>query len=83
MLGSLVVGSFALSLVMERKYELTDARNPKLSAQDETSLELHGAGKRANKQFSPEEEYSRMMSTLDIEHWENKRVPRPPGEEDD
>jgi hypothetical protein len=38
--------------------------------------------RKARRKLSLEEEYERMQSSLDIEHWEQRRVPRPDGEDD-
>ena len=67
----LVVGSFGLSefsaLVIERR----DKNNRMLSTEEARAFQG------PKKEFDIEEEYDKTMKKLDIEHWENKRGPRP------
>jgi Cytochrome c oxidase assembly protein COX16 len=79
MIGAIVLASYGLSFVLERKFELRDARNPTVSIDERDQIELFEAAHRSRKVLSLEEEYLKMNSQLDIEHWDNRRVPRPPG----
>eukprot|EP00010_Vexillifera_abyssalis_P006431 CAMPEP_0201546498 /NCGR_PEP_ID=MMETSP0173_2-20130828/2737_1 /ASSEMBLY_ACC=CAM_ASM_000268 /TAXON_ID=218659 /ORGANISM="Vexillifera sp., Strain DIVA3 564/2" /LENGTH=95 /DNA_ID=CAMNT_0047955153 /DNA_START=75 /DNA_END=362 /DNA_ORIENTATION=- len=82
MIGTLVLGSVALSLVMERKYELRDELYPSVAVGDEKALELLEAKRKMKSRQtsrSPEQEYAAMKVRLDIDNWQNHRVPRPDG----
>lgn len=63
-----VGGSFALKEFAKVRYEFTHVNPYELPAESRV-------GKVVN--IDPQEEYKKMMSKIDIDNWENKRIPRP------
>lgn len=67
----LVVGSFGLSEFSSIVIDKREQKNRMLSAEETLSFQ------KAVDKVDVEEEYQKTMEKLDIEHWENKRGPRP------
>lgn len=71
---SVVGGSLALSYGMQTKFDSLD-RQKLMAAQKPNKLE------QKKVDFDLEKEYEKMVTTVDLHKWENKRVPRPPGQD--
>lgn len=67
----LVVGSFGLSEFSSIVIAKRDQKNRRLTTEEARAFQG------PQKEFSMEEEYEKTMEKLDIEHWENRRGPRP------
>lgn len=67
----LVLGSYGLSEFTSIVVKKREEKNRMLTAEEQLSFQ-----KKAGK-IDLEEEYRKTNEKLDIEHWENKRGPRP------
>lgn len=67
----LVVGSFGLSEFSSIVIARREKNNRRLTTEEARAFQG------PPKEFNIEEEYEKTMKKLDIEHWENKRGPRP------
>lgn len=67
----LVVGSFGLSEFSSIVIAKREQKNRMLTTEEARAFQG------PPKEFNMEEEYEKTMVKLDIEHWENKRGPRP------
>ena len=67
----LVVGSFGLSEFSSIVISKREEKNRMLSTEESRAF------LNPEKEFDIEEEYEKTMKKLDIDHWENKRGPRP------
>jgi cytochrome c oxidase assembly protein subunit 16 len=67
----LVVGSFGLSEFSSIVIAKREQKNRRLTTEEARAFQ------NPPKEFKIEEEYERTMKKLDIDHWENKRGPRP------
>ena len=66
-----VLGSYGLSEFTAIKVKRRDEKNRMLSAEETLSFQ-----KKVPK-VDVQEEYDKLQEKLDIEHWNNKRGPRP------
>ena len=64
---------YCLTEVMQVRIDKRDEKNRMLTVEEMLSFQKT----RKNVNLGEEEEYKITMEKLDIEHWENKRVPRP------
>ncbi|KJE95365.1 hypothetical protein CAOG_05819 [Capsaspora owczarzaki ATCC 30864] len=72
----LVVGSsVGMSYIADAAVEYRDYKNHRMDRDE--ALAFHNIKKRP---FSIEDEFMRMVQGMDIEHWENKRLPRSDGD---
>ena len=71
MISFVVLGSFGLAEFTAVRVGKRDEKNHLLTAEETLSFR-----KRPEK-VVVEEEYERLLEELDIQHWENKRGPRP------
>lgn len=67
----LVVGSFGLSEFSSIVISKREEKNRMLSTEEARAF------LNPDKKFDIEKEYEKTMEKLDIDHWENKRGPRP------
>lgn len=67
----LVVGSFGLSEFSSIVIDKREQKNRMLSAEETLAFQ------KTVEKVDVEDEYHKTMDKLDIEHWENKRGPRP------
>lgn len=67
----LVLGSFGLSEFSSIVIAKREQKNKMLTNEEARAFQ------NPQKKFDLEEELERTMNKLDIEHWENKRGPRP------
>ena len=67
----LVLGSFGLSEFTSITVKKREERNRSLTAEEALSFQ------KKVKKVDVEQEYKELNKKLDIEHWENKRGPRP------
>ena len=67
----LVLGSFGLSEFTSITVKRREDRNRSLTAEEALSFQ------KKVKNVDVEKEYKELNKKLDIEHWENKRGPRP------
>ena len=67
----LVLGSFGLSEFTSITVKRREDRNRSLTAEEALSFQ------KKVKKVDVEKEYKELNKKLDIEHWENKRGPRP------
>ena len=66
-----VLGSYGLAGFTSIKVQKRDEKNRMLTAEETLSFQ------KKVKKVDVEEEYHKVLEDLDIEHWENKRGPRP------
>lgn len=71
MITFMVIGSFGLAEFTSIRVKKRDEKNRMLTAEE--SLKFM----KKKERVDVEEEYEALMQKLDIEHWENKRGPRP------
>lgn len=72
----LVTGSFALSNITQTRYDLRNSKVQSLSKEEELKMNKN------RKRVDIREEYFRLKAKDgELDEWENKRVPRLPGEE--
>ncbi|KAJ1954690.1 Cytochrome oxidase assembly [Dispira parvispora] len=74
-ISSIVLGSFALTPFARTRYELNEMHSAKPINEDEFKLKIN------KRPLSLQEEYWRLQEK-DLDNWSNKRVERPPGEEE-
>ena len=67
----LVIGSFGLSEFTSITMKRRDDKSRMLTAEEMLSFQ------KTVEKVDVEEEYKRLSEKLDIQHWENKRGPRP------
>lgn len=72
-----VGGSFGLREFSQIRY---DYRQVKLISTEE--LEKQGINKKPHGSVTIETEYKKLIKEVNLEDYENKRIPRPPGYED-
>lgn len=71
MIAFVVLGSFGLSEFTSIRVKKRDEKNRMLSAEETLQF------MKKKDKVVVEEEYETIMRELDIDHWENKRGPRP------
>jgi len=72
----LVSGSFALSGITQTRYDLRNSKVQSISKEEELRMNKN------RKRVDIREEYFRLKAKSgELDEWENKRVPRLPGEE--
>ncbi|CAI8036984.1 Cytochrome c oxidase assembly protein COX16, mitochondrial [Geodia barretti] len=75
-LSFMVLGSFGLAEFTDIRVKKRDEKTHMLTAEETLQFQ------KKVKVVDVEEELEKTLKELDIEHWVNKRVPRPPGWED-
>lgn len=66
-----IIGSHGLTEFMKIKVKKRDEKSRMLTAEETLSFQ------KKKKTVNVEEEYSELQEKLDIDHWNNKRGPRP------
>eukprot|EP01098_Paradermamoeba_levis_P011574 TRINITY_DN4967_c0_g1_i1.p1 TRINITY_DN4967_c0_g1~~TRINITY_DN4967_c0_g1_i1.p1 ORF type:complete len:106 (-),score=33.57 TRINITY_DN4967_c0_g1_i1:199-480(-) len=76
-LGSIILGSYWLSFFTQNIYVKHDN---KVTVPEDVKDTFKK--RRRNEAFDLEKEYEKIMTQIDLDQWQNKRIPRPEGEDD-
>ncbi|KAH8919578.1 hypothetical protein BT69DRAFT_1347766 [Atractiella rhizophila] len=71
---SIVGISFLLSTLTKTRYEYNETKIQNLSKEEELGLDMK------KRKVDLREEYFRLMSSKDMDNWDNKRISRLPGQ---